>query len=178
MCKVYNTIGSLSAIKSHLRHYNITDFQSVRELITFQNNYGVLRQRIIREHEVYIKQEKGALDSEILELNDSIATRKAEIEENLVLELGNLKQQLEEISGRKNVIQKLITFFKKRSLQRKIQAAEANTSIYVSQSVQYLVDSFAEKNHRRDYIISRFSDAVEESASVQLAELKKKESDR
>lgn len=39
MCKVHNQIGSLTAIKAHLRAHNVQGYKSVNELINFQNNY-------------------------------------------------------------------------------------------------------------------------------------------
>ena len=46
MCKVYNTIGSLTSVKSYLWQHNINEFKSLNEVINFQKNYGILRQRI------------------------------------------------------------------------------------------------------------------------------------
>ena len=61
MCKVYNQIGSLTTIKSHLRVHNVNDYKSVNELINFQKNYSVAREQIISDHKPLIEQEKTRL---------------------------------------------------------------------------------------------------------------------
>jgi hypothetical protein len=177
MCKVYNTIGSLTAIKSHLRRHNITEFNSLKEVMTFQKNYAASRQQIISNHELLIIQEKNTLSADILQLNNTINTKKIEVQEELKFEIQDLKQKLEELSlDRKNIIQKLISFFKKRSLKNKIQSGESSVGFKVSQSIQYLADTLAEKNNRYQYITSRFPEAINLSCTIPLKELERKKS--
>jgi hypothetical protein len=61
MCRVYNTVGCLTAVKSHLARHNITEFRSVNELIAFQDNYGAARQRIIKNSEIFVENEKNTI---------------------------------------------------------------------------------------------------------------------
>lgn len=175
MCKVYNTIGSLTVIKSHLRRHNISEFNSLKEVMTFQKNYDVYRQQIISNHELLIAQEKNTLSADIPRLTDTINTKKIEVEEELRFEIQDLKQKLEQLStGRKNIIQKLTGYFKKRSLKKGIRSNESSIDFKVSQSVQYLADTLAEKNNRYQYITSRFTEAVNQSCVVPLNELERK----
>jgi hypothetical protein len=69
MCKTYNTIGSLTTLKSHLDRNNIYDFKSIKEVIDFQNSYTTYRQQIISHHENLIEQEKNILNVDLQQLD-------------------------------------------------------------------------------------------------------------
>ena len=175
MCKVYNTIGSLTAIKSHLRRHNITEFNSLKEVMDFQKNYDVAQQQIISNHQLLITQEKNKLSTDIPQLNNTINAKKIEVEEALRFEIQDLNQKLELLSnGQKNIIQKLTGYFKKRSLKKEILSNESSIDFKVSQSVQYLADTLDQKNNRYQYITSRFTEAVYQSGAVQLKGLERK----
>ena len=70
MCKVHNSVGCLTTVKSHLHRHNITEFKSLNEVIAFQKSYGTSRQQIISNSEVEIENEKRNLISENLKLTD------------------------------------------------------------------------------------------------------------
>ena len=50
MSKTYNTIGSLTTLKSKLEENNIYDFKSLKEVIDFQNSFTIVRQQLISHH--------------------------------------------------------------------------------------------------------------------------------
>src|SRR6478672_5723338 len=98
MCKVYNSVGSLSAIKKRLRLHNINDFSSINDLIAFQRGYSSSRQQIISHQEALVNQEKITLTSEILELENLILARKEGCEREFRKEVRQLKQELFDLS--------------------------------------------------------------------------------
>src|SRR5687767_13695958 len=100
MCKVYNSTGSLTVIKSHLRASNVNEFKSLRELINFQKNYSAAREQIIANHSLLIEQEKNALGEEIAQLRDSINATKSRVEQELQFELEKLQQELDDLPSR------------------------------------------------------------------------------
>ena len=63
MCKVYNTIGSLSKIKTHLRQNGIDDFNSVNQLISFQKNYATARQQVVLNQKTLLTAERDSLST-------------------------------------------------------------------------------------------------------------------
>lgn len=175
MCKVYNTIGSLTAIKSHLHRHGITEFHSLKEVMNFQKNYDAAQEQIMSSHQFLIKQEINRLNADIPQLNNTINTKKIEVEEELRFEIQDLKQKLEQLStGRENIVQKLTDYFKKRSLKNKILSCENNLDFKVDQSTQYLSDALAENNNRYQYITSHFHEAVIQNAAISLRELERK----
>ena len=126
-------------------------------------------------HQLLITQEINKLSTDIPQLNNTIITKKIEVEEELRFEIQDLRQKLEQLStGQKNIIQKLTRYFKKRSLKKEILSNESSIDFKVSQSVQYLADTFAEKNNRHQYITSRFTEAVYQSCAIPLKELERK----
>jgi hypothetical protein len=175
MCKVYNSIGSLTTIKSHLQKHNVNEFKSLNELINFQKNYSVTRQQIISNHTLLIEQEKNTLGDEIVQLNDSIKTRKSEVEQQLLLELEKLKRQLDNLPPtHSNIIQVFINYFKKICVKKKIRNNELKFNSKITYSVQHSTNILTKKNNRYQYIISYFRDAVNESSLSQLQELERK----
>src|SRR5688572_19091019 len=115
MCKVYNSIGSLTTIKSHLHRHNLNEFKSLNEVIAFQKNYSTYRQQITSTHQLLIEQERKTLGMDISQLENSIKAEKINIERELRKELEILKQKLNDLSSSTpaNFIQRLTNSFKK-----------------------------------------------------------------
>jgi len=175
MCKIYNLIGSLTAIKSHLLRHDIKEFNSLNEVIAFQKNYFSSRQKIISNQKILIEKEKTILSSEIFQLNNTIKTKKIEIENELRLEIDKLKQQLHELAAAStNIIKTLTNYFKTQFIKNKILANEVNLNSKISYSVRHLMSELTEKNDRYQYIDLRLMDAVYESSFGLLNELERK----
>ena len=174
MCKVYNSVGSLKTIKSHLYQHNINDFNSLNEVMTFQKSYASNRQQIISYHENLIEQEKHSLNSYISQLDRSIKSEKINIESNLRNEIEHLEQELNNLLPPTNLFQRLANYFKMRFYSRKIKQNKLNFDYNVACSIEELVKSHTEKNNRLQYIVSHFTDAVNESGLVPLKELERK----
>jgi hypothetical protein len=84
MCKVFNTIGSLT---THLAQNKIDGSNSVAKLISFQESYASSRQQIFSNQEVLITKERKNLRAEILQLEDGISKSKSDVEHQLKSEL-------------------------------------------------------------------------------------------
>src|SRR5258708_28700856 len=128
MCKVYNSIGSLTTIKSHLHQHHINDFNSLNEVIKFQKNYFSYRQQIISDHEKIIEQEKNSLKLDISQLDNSIKAEKTNFEAELRKEIEKLEQKLNNLltSTSTNFIQRLIYYIKGSYYKNKIKSKELN----------------------------------------------------
>jgi hypothetical protein len=175
MCKVYNQIGSLTTIKSHLSYYNINDFNSLNELITFQRNYSATKQQLISNHSILIEQEKTTLKGEIVQLENFIETSKSENRQNLYLDLEQLKQRLDNLpSGQSNIFKTFINYFARSGIKRKIRDIELNFDSKIANSIQQSTNTLTKKNNRYNFIISHFEDAVYRSSFSQLKELERK----
>lgn len=175
MCKVYNQIGSLTTIKSHLNNHEINEFKSINELITFKNNYSTNHQQIISHHSILIEKEKTELNEEIAKLEDLIEVNKDGIRQHLNLNLNELKKQLDNIpSTQSNVLKTMLSYFERKVIKRKIHNIETNFDTKIANSIQQLTNTLKTKSNRLQHIVTNFDDAVNQSCFLQLKELERK----
>lgn len=176
MCRTYNMIGSLRAIKSHLKKNNIHDFKSLKDVIDFQSSYTTYRQQLISNHENLIEQEKNTLKIDLQLLDTVIETQRQQTEQRLRDEIERLKQQLNISTNDapKNLYQKLIRYLRQRDCKKQIKLKENNFDMEVKKSINELVDIHQIKNYRYQFITSQFSDAVRQSSRQTLSELERK----
>jgi hypothetical protein len=177
MCKVHNSVGCLTTVKTHLKRHNINDFNSLNEVINFQKNFSILRQQIISNHEQLIENEKITLDAEILQLDNAIKTDKTHFESIFRSEIEELVQKLNGLSTSTglNFIQRFVNYIKRRFLKRELQNLELNLNNKVSYAIRNLVDQYQDKTNRHQYITSQFRDAVNESCLTEINKLENKQ---
>jgi len=169
MSKIYNTVGSLTAVMYHLQQHKITEFNSLDEIIRFQNNYNATRKKIMIDQQYLLEQEKKILDSEIPELENYISTRKTAIENELIQKIDRLKQQLQNLpANAESNIQGISNFIKKIFLESKIRFREQSFNLIVSISIRRSSNLFAKKKNRYQYLDTQFTDAVNKNCLVPL----------
>jgi hypothetical protein len=176
MCRTYNTIGSLTTLKSHLNNSNIHDFKSLKEVMDFQSSYAAIRQQLISHHENLIEQEKNMLNIDLQQLETAIQTQKQQSEQQLIDDIDKLKQKLS-ISINKastNFFQGIIKNLRHRNYKRKIKQKEQNFDIEVKMAISELVGNYQFKNNRYQFIASHVNEAVRQSAQHPLSELERK----
>lgn len=177
MCKVHNSVGCLTTVKSHLKRHNINDFNSLSEVLNFQKSFTALRQQIISNHEQLIEQEKATLVADISQLDNSIKADRAYFESYYLNDIEEIKQKLNRVSasGNLNFIQRSVNYVKQWLYKRKVQKLELDLDSIVNYSVRELVRRHEDKVNRYHYIISNFRDAVNESCFKQVTELEHKQ---
>jgi hypothetical protein len=177
MCKVHNSVGCLTAIKTHLKQHSINDFNSLNEVVKFQKNFSNLRRQIISDHERLIENEKITLAAEILQLGNAIKMDKAHFESIFLSEIEELKQKLNSLSPSTdlNFIKRFVNYTKRRVYIRKLRDLELNLNYKVNYAVRELVDQHQDKTNRYQYITLHFSDAVNESCLSKINELENKQ---
>lgn len=175
MCIVYNTIGSLIVVKSHLQKHNVYDFKSIKELINFQKDYSNAQLQIISNHTILIRQEANSLESEIPQLETFIEIKRKETEQKLLSDLDLLKQRFEMLSSvQPNVFKALINYLNKIGIKKKIQMEEFKLDSRVADSVMESESSLNRKKNRYKFIVTQFNDAVKESGKYEFNELERK----
>lgn len=172
MCKIYNTVGSLTTLKSHLDRNNIYNFKSLKEVVDFQNSYTTHRKQLISNHENLIEQEKNMLKADLQQLVLSIEVQKLQSEQRLKEEIEKLRQELNYEPA--NLFQKLTKNLRLWNYKKKIKHKEQNFDIDVKKSISILVDTYEVKNNRYQFIDSQFNEAVRESYRHPLSELERK----
>lgn len=176
MCRTYNKIGSLTALKLHLEERNVHDFKSLKEVIDFQKSYAIFRQQLISYHENLIEEEKSMLNIDLPDLETAIETKKQESVLRLTNEIDELKQHLSFLIANpsKSFFQKLSNDLKHWNYKRKIKHKEHNFEIQVKISIRELVENYQVKSNRHQFIISDFNEAVKQSVQQPLSELERK----
>lgn len=176
MCKIHNSVGCLTAIKTHLKQHNINDFNSLNEVVNFQKDFSTLRQQIISNHEQLIEDEKITLDTEILQLDYTIKREKTYFESFFHSEVEKLKQKLNSLSTSTdlNLIQRCINYAKQWFCKRKVQNLELNLNSKVEEAIRKLVEEYQKKTNRYQYITSHYGEAVKESCLNQINVLEHK----
>ncbi|MBS1531949.1 MAG: NERD domain-containing protein [Bacteroidetes bacterium] len=172
MCKVYNQVGCLTVIKSHLRDHNLNEYRSVNELIAFQKNYFTTREHIHSHHRILIEQEKNKLGHEVIQLDQAIIIGKNEAKQQLVSKLELLENRLYDLSNpNPNFARSVVNFVKRTNLKVKIKNDKRTLNSKVEDSVRHLAEEYNVKHKRHEYILSDFENAVSESSFSQLQEL-------
>jgi len=174
MCIVYNTLGCIRAIDTHLRKNNIDGFTSVDELLGFQKNYASIRQQTIAQHLLIIDREKNTLADETIQLSNFIHSKKSTIEQQLQSQLEQLQQQLHNLPAHRNIFRSFIGYFKRTGIQTKIHYRKLTFHFSIQYSVRQPTKTLAKKNKRYQYLLSNFDDAVNTSSYLQLRELERK----
>ncbi|NCU04749.1 MAG: NERD domain-containing protein [Chitinophagaceae bacterium] len=176
MCKVHNSVGCLTTVKTHLKRNNIHDFNSLKEVLNFQESFPGLKNQIILDHEQLIEQEKVTLDADILQLDKAIAANRTYFESYLLKDIEDIKQKLNSLStpGQLNFIQRIVNYVKQRFYKKKIEDLEFNLDYKVNDSVRELVQQYQDKMNRSHFISSNFREAVNESCSNQIKQLEHK----
>lgn len=176
MCKIYNPVGCLTVVKSHLDRHHITDFKSIKEVIVFQNSYEDLRRQIISNSERVIENEKGIIISEVERLKNNIESTTVSTKTILTGEIENLKLRLQELSiaSIHSAWRKAVNYIRILFLKRKIRGYEISLPTRILQSVHDLTKAYQRNENRYVYITSQFQDAVIDNCSAELKELERK----
>lgn len=176
MCKVHNSVGCLTTVKTHLKRHNINEFNSLNEVISFQKNFPTLRQQIISDHEQLIEKEKVSLAAEISQLDNAIKTDKAHFESRFLSEIEEIKQKLISLppSTGLNFIKRFVNYTKRRACNKKLENLEYNFDYNVNYAVSELVGKHQDKTNRYNYIKLNFGKAVNESSLKRIKELEYK----
>ncbi len=176
MCRTYNTIGSLTTIKTQLRNSNIHDFKSLKEVMEFQNSYAAIRQQLITDHEQLIEQEKNTLRKEVRQLETEIETQKQQAVLRLKDEIERLKQQLSSSINNppKSILKQVANWFRERNYKNLIQQKETNFSYEVTMSISNLVNDYQAKSSRYHFISTKVDEAVRQSVHYSISKLERK----
>lgn len=172
MCKVYNTVGSLTRIKTHLAQNKIAGFNTVDELISFQTNYSTARHQIISNEKLLLVEEKNNLTSEILQLENEITNDRAKIRLQLQSEVERFNQQINEIAKvEKSVIQEFTYSFKALFLVLRIKYNKIFYPLIIYFSIRPKMKMLAKKRKHFQYLSSNFEESLTESSRLALQDL-------
>lgn len=175
MCKVYNTIGALTAIKTHLLQNKVEGFNSVQDLLRFQKDYDTVREQLVSNQKTLLTEERNNLQAGILELQHEIEKVKQELQHKYNFEVEALRQQYNKLSeAEKTFIQEFTYSFKALFKLARITYIKLLSPTLISRAVKPKVNLMDEKHKRLQYLASHFEEAVTKSSGLALHELDRK----
>lgn len=175
MCIIYNPVGSLTVVKDHLHHHGLEEFQSIKGLIHFQKSYVAAQQQIHIRHTQLIEQEKRTLEVDIVQLEAFLEAERTTLAEKLRGQNNLLKHQLDQLSSSPaGMIQQLIQYFRKSWIKIKIRKSELLFKNRIATELKKSTTSLTQKRKRYQYLVSHFTEAVNQSSRSALQELDNK----
>ena len=175
MCRTYNSIGCLNALKSHLQENNILDFKSLGEVIEFQKSYQILRDQLISIHKDIIERERYLLGLELPQLENAIDSIKLKFTQRLDGDMQNLKRRfISSDHDPKNIYQKITRFYRIWLYKRKIKHCKIRLESELKRSISDLKRSYQFKSDRFKFVSCKFDEAVNQSLHYPLIELDRK----
>lgn len=172
MCKVYHTIGSLTAVKKHLLQNNVTGFNSVNELLSFQKNYAITREQLVSNQKTLLTEERNNLNEGILQLEHQIEYDKQALQQKFDSQIETLRQQFDELAeAPKTIIQEFTYSFKALFKLIQINYLKVFSKVLVSRTVAPKIKILDEKRKRHSYLVFSFEEAVRESSRLALDDL-------
>ncbi len=175
MCRTYNTIGCLTALKTHLQANNIHDFKSLGEVIEFQKTYDIRRNQLISIHKEMIESERNLLCIEMPQLVNTIESTKLKISQRANEEIENLRKRLISLDPKpNNIYQRVSRFYWKWRYNKEIKNCKRKFESELQRSIKDLNGIYQLKNERFKFLSYRFDEAVKESVHHPLLELDRK----
>ncbi|HRP33797.1 MAG TPA: nuclease-related domain-containing protein [Agriterribacter sp.] len=176
MSRTFNTIGSLTTLKSHLEENNIYDFKSLKEVIDFQSSFTISRENLISQHKNLIEEEKNTLNIELKNFETAREAHQQQTEQMLTAEINKLRQKLNiTISNTPtNLFQKISKELRLWNYKRKIKHKEKTFDSDVKRTISHLIDNYQVKRNRYQFITSNVDEAVKQSVHHSLSELERK----
>jgi hypothetical protein len=176
MARIYNTIGSLTTLKSNLAANNISDFKSLKEVIDFQSSFDISRTQLITHHKNLIDEEIKLLNVEMRGLNTAIETQRLQTEQILKAEIEKLRHQfnVSAINDTTNLFKRITRIFRLWNFKRIIRNKENKFESNVNASIKHLIDDYQNKINRCQIITSNIDEAVKQRVYHSLSELERK----
>jgi hypothetical protein len=172
MTKIHNTIGCLTSIKSDLIKNNITEFTSVKDLISFLNNYSELRNQIILNHTLLIEDEKNNLTNEIPALEESLDLKKTQFKEKHQSKISSLEGEIKCTST--PFINQILVSIKNQLIKFKILKERILLEINLFYYFKFEENVLIQKKKRLEYLTQNFDNAVCTSFKYEIDELDRK----
>lgn len=161
MCKVYNTIGALTTIKTHLRQNNVEGFNSVQELLHFQKEYPLVREQLFSTERALLIEERNKLSAGILKLEEDLLQDKITLEQKFKTEIETLQQQYDALSeAEKTIVQEFTYSFKALFKLIRIMYLKRVTNKTIARAIEPKIHLLENKRDRLNYLTAHFEEAV------------------
>lgn len=163
MCKVYNTIGSLTFIKNRLAQNGIHDFHSINELLAFQRNYATAREDVIAKQRAVVTEERNSLRTAVSALEDELEAETKALQQKVDWDVEQLQNEYDALAqAEKTYLQEFTYSYKavfKLIKQYYIRLTAKRT---ITRAVQPKAEHLAQQRERLHFLTDHFESAVNE----------------
>ncbi len=175
MCNIYNAVGCLTTIKKELSEKRIHNFNSIKELLSFLDNYQFIHAEIIAKTQFSIREEKNELATEINSLEILIDQTTANIHESLTNEVEAIRQKIPTRCKHTDTWHKRVyDLFKRGYLNLRIQAKHHYANGVLKQTTLPYRNQLNLKKDRFLFIDTQFDIAVQQACMLETNEIKRK----
>lgn len=175
MCKTYNTIGSLTTIRSRLADNNIHEFKSLFDLMEFIRKYESEKEQIISNHAKLLEKEKADLELQIAGIENSFLRTVNEVQNQKQNRLSLLNRQIDELpENNSKIIPTLIDYCQNFIIWIKIWSTQLTFHYKLKSLNRLSLDLASQEKDRLNHLKLNFDHAVRESCSTELNFLQRK----
>ncbi|TDW52202.1 nuclease-like protein [Flavobacterium sp. 270] len=174
MCRVYNTIGCLNTIQLELVKNDIDEFNSLNELIDFQKNFHVNKEKIISDHNILIEEERKLLENEITEFNILIPQRINDLEKQLRNKLDYLNQKIEDLPQANSIVGIIKDYWINLVIHINFWYIQFLFPLRINFFKYQAKKLILNKKKRFEYLSTNFNDAVYKSSLLDLQKNERK----
>jgi Nuclease-related domain len=176
MCKVYNTIGSLTHIKTRLAQNGIHDFHSINELLAFQRNYATAREEVIAKQRALVTEERTNLSKIVSVAEHEIEAETKTLQQKYQTEVTLLRKEYDDLANAdKNIIQEFTFSFKALFKLIRIYYIQLTSDKKVTHAIRPRIGQLAQTRERLHHLTDHFESAVNEKTWRTLRELDNKQ---
>lgn len=176
MCRIYNTIGSLTYIQSELESNAIHDCNSIQDLMAYKTAYEEHIETVYRKHSEQLQAEQHQLEAEISTITQQIEQAKAEAQKKHAAQLEDYHAKIVALQTSYKAyyiidfwVQIQLLWLNARVKKLKKQFESQPNS--VSEALEVLL---AAKTSRFRWITGDFEAAVKQSAQNEVQQLERK----
>jgi hypothetical protein len=175
MARVYNDVGSLTAVLNEIRRNDIDDFSSIEQIISFQSRIDQRRGRIIEKVKDKLLEEKENLPGQIFRSCQNLEKVRQDMIAGLLYEEKDLEQRYLSLLGQgASFFGKVRNWFKGQVLRKRIQNFKDQYDSRLAEGVGVYEEDLSGKEARFFQLTNEFELAIENSARPELYELNRR----
>ncbi|MGC9781291.1 MAG: NERD domain-containing protein [Candidatus Heimdallarchaeota archaeon] len=164
MAKIINRSGVLEDLLYELRNHDITQFDSLDSILTFQSNWKKKINNYIEQMRSSLSQEKENLEYRLKKLKIDYVTETTKKRDELLEEKEDLTNKLAYYKNNetRNFIQKIKRFFKRRKMEKRKYILDNDFEYYVTYPYRKLKSQIENCRIDINYYKDNFKEIVEE----------------
>jgi hypothetical protein len=175
MARVYNKVGSLTAVMNELHRHAIHEFTTIEQIVLFTSRIEQERARIYGRVKEGLLKEKAQLPAIISESRRSLEKVKADTIESLMAQQADLELKCAEILARDaGLFGTIWNWVDRQIIEMKIRKAKVRFNTRLADATTIYEADLISKDERLGRLTRSFEGVLEESCEPELYELNRR----